>query len=130
MTSWMEERDRLLAQTQAFVLQVAAAHPTRADVGKILIDPAIIDATATAAPAEPVDTPAPIAIAEPPVELIRALRPVASERSVITQRVEAFRARQARMLEEREAYSATMQAKIRSELKFGELGNEAETSRL
>ena len=27
MTSWMEERDRLVAQTQAFVQQVAAAHP-------------------------------------------------------------------------------------------------------
>ena len=92
MSAWMEERDRLLAQTEAFVLQVAAAHPTRANVEKILIDPAIIDATATAAPAEPVDTPAPIAIAEPPVELIRALRPVASERSVITQRVEIGRA--------------------------------------
>ena len=122
MTSWMEERDRLVAQTQAFVQQVAAAHPKdlAGSVEKAPIE-TVETATIEAAPDMPALDAAPAAVAAP----VRRVVPVASERSDIQARVAAFRARQARMNEEREAYNQTMQAKIRKQL-----GNEAGTSRL
>ena len=136
MTSWMEERDRLVAQTAAFVQQVAAAHPVKAEVNKTPIHIEVVEAVAVALPAEPVEAPAlPAAVAEPAatiatVQQIAALRPVVSERTQIMQRVAAFRARQARLNDERDAWYETMQSKIRSELKMDGLGNEAEGSRL
>jgi hypothetical protein len=48
-----------------------------------------------------------------------------SERAYITQRVAAFRARQGRMIEEREAYYETVKAKIQTVL-----GNESRNGRL
>lgn len=132
MPSWMEERDRLMAQTQAFVQQVAAAHPqvpTSGDIERLLRD-RVKPIAAAAAPAEKSSvapatdagsTPAPIATAAPPA----ARRPPVSERTDIQQRVAAFRARQARMNAEREAYYETMQAKIRRGL-----GNEPGSGRL
>lgn len=138
MTSWMEERDRLVAQTQAFVQQVAAAHPkhaVRPEIEKILVEQEPVKAAIeTPAPPAPSDLPArtgpvapaslamPMAVLEAPT---RALRPVDSERSDILARVATFRARQARMNEEREAYYKTVQAKIRSEL-----GNEVDSGLL
>jgi hypothetical protein len=104
MPSWMEERDRLMAQTQPIA---AAAAPAE----KLTVAPAT-DAGSTSAP---------IATAAPPA----ALRPPVSERTDIQQRVAAFRARQARMNAEREAYYETMQAKIRRGL-----GNEPGSGRL
>jgi len=130
MTSWMEERDRLVAQTQAFVQQVAAAHPKDSarppvelpPIETAAVETAVIKA-ATPVPASPAPADAaPMAVAAAPV---RFVAPVASERSDIQARVAAFRARQARMNEEREAYNQTMQAKIRKQL-----GNEAGASRL
>ena len=123
MTSWMEERDRLVAQTQAFVQQVAAAHPKdlAGPVEKAPIETVETAAIEAAAPDMPALDAAPAAVAAP----VRRVVPVASERSDIQARVAAFRARQARMNEEREAYNQTMQAKIRKQL-----GNEAGTSRL
>ena len=136
MTSWMEERDRLIAQTQAFVQQVAAAHPVKAEVEMNPIRIEMVEAVAIALPAEPFEAPAlPAALAEPaaPVataQQILALRPVASERSQIMERVAAFRARQARLNDERDAWYQTMQSKIRNDLKTSDAGNEAEGSRL
>ena len=136
MTSWMEERDRLIAQTQAFVQQVAAAHPVKAEVDMTPIRIEMVEAVAIALPAEPFEAPAlPVALAEPaaPVataQQILALRPVASERSQIMERVAAFRARQARLNDERDAWYETMQSKIRNDLKLDGLGNEVEDRRL
>ena len=134
MPSWMEERDRLMAQTQAFVQQVAAAHPhvsRRPEVEKPLGDkveaiapaPSQPEASAPVAPtADAILATRSIAIASAPPA---ARLPPVSERSDIQQRVAAFRARQARMNAEREAYYETMQAKIRSGL-----GNEPGGGRL
>ena len=139
MTSWMEERDRLLAQTQAFVQQVAAAHPVKVAIDKTAIDVAEIEALVAAAevalPAEPAQAPILVTVVEPPATIatakeIMALRPIVSERSQIMERVAAFRARQARINDERDAYYETMQSKIRSELKLVGPGNEAGDSRL
>ena len=138
MTSWMEERDRLLAQTQAFVQQVAAAHPVKVAIDMTAIDVAEIETVAAvevALPAEPAQAPILVTVVEPPATIatakeIMALRPIVSERSQIMERVAAFRARQARLNDERDAYYETMQSKIRSELKLAGPGNEAEGSRL
>ena len=138
MTSWMEERDRLLAQTQAFVQQVAAAHPVKVAIDKTAIDVAEIETVAAvevALPAEPAQAPILVTVVEPPATIatakeIMALRPIVSERSQIMERVAAFRARQARINDERDAYYETMQSKIRSELKLAGPGNEAGDSRL
>jgi hypothetical protein len=132
MTSWMEERDRLVAQTAAFVQQVAALHPhvsSRPEIEKLLADKAEAIEPAPPAVEAPVAPTAsavlatrPTAIASrPPAE---RLKPV-SERSDIMERVAAFRARQARMNAERESYYETMRAKIRSKL-----GNEPGNDRL
>jgi hypothetical protein len=129
MISWMEERDRLVAQTQAFVQQVAAAHPK--EPARPVIEQLMVVETAPELPAA-IEAPAPTppALAEPMAPMaisapVQPLPPIASERSDILQRVAAFRARQARMNEERETYYQTMQAKIRHDL-----GNEAGTGRL
>ncbi|WP_299803755.1 hypothetical protein [Tardiphaga sp.] len=135
----MEERDRLVAQTQAFVQQVAAAHPketARPEIEQILVDKVAVTAAAIDAPAPPAQAgPAPAApltaVAQPVAPTAvsaapaRSLPPVVSERAEILERVAAFRARQAQMNEEREAYYETIKAKIRSDL-----GNEAGTGRL
>lgn len=125
MTTWMEERDRLLAQTQAFVQQVAAAHPqvsARPEIEKLLAD----KAEAIVPAPSPPEVVAPVA---PTANAVLAVRPIAtasappaarlpvSERSDIMERVAAFRARQARMNAERETYYETMRAKIRSQLR-------------
>jgi len=131
MTSWMEERDRLVAKTLAFVQGVAAAHPTKA-AQPVPAEAAVI------APSESV--PAPSVVASQVVSQATAAQqtaPVAtvpakptassdiSERAYITQRVAAFRARQGRMIEEREAYYETVKAKIQTVL-----GNESRNGRL
>ena len=139
MTSWMEERDRLLAQTQAFVQQVAAAHPVKVEIDKTAIDvveiEAVVAAVEVALPAEPAQAPILVTVVEPPATIatakeIMALRPIVSERSQIMEWVAAFRARQARINDERDAYYETMQSKIRSQLKLVGPGNEAGDSRL
>jgi hypothetical protein len=130
----MEERDRLVAQTAAFVQQVAAAHPhvsSRPEIEKLLAD----KAEAIQPAPSPPEVVAPVA---PTADAILATRPIAnassppaarlppaSERSDIMERVAAFRARQARMNAEREAYYETMRAKIRSGLR-----NQAGSDRL
>ncbi|MDB5656396.1 MAG: hypothetical protein JWQ94_4009 [Tardiphaga sp.] len=131
MTSWMEERDRLVAQTEAFVQQVAAARPKVP--AKPMLETTPTDDVKVGLPAPPaavkVAPATPPAAAMPPSAVVAtpvpSLKPVASERTDILQRVAAFRARQARMNDEREAYNETMQAKIRAEL-----GNEADGSGL
>jgi hypothetical protein len=144
MASWMEERDRLVAQTAAFVQQVAAAHPhvsARPEVEKLLADnSAAIEpcpsepvpsepAASEPAPSEPAPLPPQVvAPVVPTVDAVLATRPVVrvsarpaarlpvSERSDIMERVAAFRARQARVNDEREAYYETVRAKIRNQL--------------
>lgn len=118
MASWKEERDRLVAQTLAFVQQVAAAHPVAASKH--------IDETA-----------------EPTVEIARRQLPApaerildalpervthyakVSERVEINERVAAFKQRQLLLNREREAYYETVQARIRNSLR-----NQSDADRL
>jgi hypothetical protein len=139
MASWKEERDRLVAQTLAFVQQVAAAHPAAASklglgsspplagIGTVVASPAAdtielpdaIDKAATNSIGDVTD----IAGAPVPANILADLpkRPTqyakASERSDISQRVAAFQARQTTLNREREAYYDSVQARIRSSLR-------------
>ena len=133
MTSWMEERDRLVAQTMAFVQQVAAAHPTPVTVPprEAPSEQIIVAdfATQPDGPAVLLPEPEVSAVAAQPVEPSTTLPPPfatpVSERDDIMQRVAAFRARQGRIIEEREAYYEAVKAKIKTVL-----GNESGDGRL
>jgi chorismate mutase len=148
MTSWKEERDRLVTQTLAFVQRVAAANPGASRLHKSvqhLREPIAVSATpeVTAMPTTPatVDSPPPVEVSPeigtlgsgaPPPRLLaaamlanQALYSTASERAEIIQRVAAFKARQSQIGREREAYYETMQARIRSVL-----GNDSSNGRL
>jgi len=137
MASWKEERDRLVAQTLAFVQQVASAHPAAASKLGLAPVPASEEVHATTASPDPelisrpdtvaeptINAPTPgIEIASAPTNIVADLpkRPTqyapVSERSDITQRVEAFKARQMTLNREREDYYDSMQARIRSALR-------------
>lgn len=129
MASWKEERDRLVAQTLAFVQQVASAHPTTASklgmtsTGAPLpgsspvveaIDAPIANTVVLDAQLESAAVPSNVA-ADLPVRPTQYA--TASERSDITQRVAAFKARQTTLNREREAYYDSVQARIRSSLR-------------
>jgi hypothetical protein len=136
MASWKEERDRLVAQTLAFVQHVASAHPAAAS--KLGLGSAGVPAQAETAPQPSlpqaievsdeltVDTPPPAIdpeAASTPPHILAELptRPTkystTSERSAITQRVAAFKERQMTLNREREAYYDSVQARIRSSLR-------------
>ena len=118
MASWMEERDRLVEQTRAFVAGVAAAAaPSRQS------DLTAADATqGPAAPdvaAETVPAPATSVGSIEPIAMPPRLKPVAaavSERAEIIQRVAAFQAHQSRVSRERDAFYEATQSKIRDVL--------------
>ena len=138
MASWKEERDRLVAQTLAFVQHVASAHPTAAS--KLGLSSSVTTEGAHVAPVSPpadaiVVVPEAVAVpsedAQPlsietssaPNDIVADLpeRPTlyapVSERSDITQRVAAFKARQLTLNREREDYYDRVQARIRSSLR-------------
>jgi hypothetical protein len=123
MASWMEERDRLVAQTAAFVQQVAAAHPQvpiRPEIERLLGDKAqaIEPAASPPVPVAPVTPSAGDILKALPIAAAPLRRPPPiSERSDIMERVATFRTRQARMNDEREAYYQTMREKIYSKLR-------------
>lgn len=141
MTSWKEERDRLVAQTLAFVQQVAAAHPAAASKLGIRSAPDHVRVeTAAIKPlpeamdlrqmiGEPLpDAPSVIIGSEqlpppPPTNILadlphrRSQYSTASERAEISNRVAAFKERQMRLNRERAAFYDNMQERIRSALR-------------
>ena len=142
MKPWMKERDLLLQQTLAFVQGVVAAKPTRiastgpvalsappaagspVDVSSAGVSSVELSSVAAAAHDDILSRPA-----SPPIfsqrVLPRQVLPPASERADILKRVAAFRAHQGRLLQERETYYETVQAKIKTVL-----GNEMTAGRL
>ena len=115
VATWMEERDRLVEQTRAFVAGVAAAAaPAQgpADVQEKAAGPT--------APAEATVAPYPDNAVKPiqAPHIARKLKPAAavSERAEISQRVAAFQAHQSRVSREREAFYEATQSKIRDVL--------------
>jgi hypothetical protein len=128
VASWMEERDRLVEQTRAFVAGVeAATAPTRMRAAPVPEDVPSQQAQAVIAVAVP---PAPVVLVnsiEPPrmPPRLKTVAKAVSERAEISQRVAAFRAHQIRLSREREAFYEATQSKIRNEL-----GNEFKPGQL
>jgi hypothetical protein len=137
MASWKEERDRLVAQTLAFVQQVAAAHPAAASKFGLAssrtfatseadyLSPAPDIVEMHQATGEPIADIAPVGIETGipmPADIAADLPKrsprysAASERSDIAQRVATFKARQMTLNREREAYYDSVQARIRTSL--------------
>ena len=105
--SWMNERDALIAQTMAFVEQVAGKKPET--MARVEIVP--IDAI------QQVERPV-------QVEVPRSNRPVSTAPSVreeIRSRIETFRAHQHRFHREREEYFKSVLAKARASTGGGNL---------
>lgn len=137
MTSWKEERDRLVAQTVAFVQQVTAANRSAPQPRKSvqplrepIVVPVAPEAAITPTPPAPTDRPPVVAASSetgkqgsgpPSPQLLtgsippnHALYSTAWDRADIVQRVAAFKARQSQISREREAYYETMQTRIRT----------------
>ena len=147
MASWKEERDRLVAQTLAFVQHVAAAHPGTAKKLGIAAPTATVNAEAAEASTPIEITEIPVAdigstdalaneaeadtLAPPINNIIDDLpaRPqiyaTTSERAEIVRRVASFKARQQTLNRDREAYYEAMRARIRTSL-----GNGSDDKRL
>jgi hypothetical protein len=147
MASWKEERDRLVAQTLAFVQEVAAAHPVAAQRLNIwqppshapshasdstVTSPAIMEADRLTAPALIVHAAnAAIETSERSSQDLPVAGPTnvpsparrdplysgPSERAEILKRVASFKARQAQMIHERDVYYEAMQTRIRTTLR-------------
>jgi hypothetical protein len=109
MKSWMEERDLFIAQTMAFVEEVAASTPTP-------VAPQIV-----AAPIDQVqnaEKPIPVEAerVEAPAEPIATLRPRIDERAEIQKRVASFRAHQVRLIQDRDQFFRSVMTKIGNSL--------------
>jgi hypothetical protein len=108
MKSWLQERDLFLAQTMAFVEEIAASRPTP-------VKPHMI-----AEPTRPVrsaDQPIPVEperVVDPPAEPIAAPKPLPAidERAEITRRVASFKAHQLRLIQDRDRFFRSVMMKI------------------
>ncbi|WP_036054037.1 hypothetical protein [Bradyrhizobium sp. URHD0069] len=114
MKSWMEERDRLIAQTMAFVEEVAASTPSR-------VAPQII-----AAPIDLVqNAEQPVQLkrerVEAPAEPIATSGPRTRERAEIQKRVASFRAHQLRLIQDRDQFFRSVMTKIDDQRPSGSL---------
>jgi hypothetical protein len=99
MKSWMEERDLFIAQTMAFVEEVAASTPTPVEPQLVAVP---IDQVQKEVQPIPVDRER----VEAPAEPIATLRPRIDERAEIQRRVASFRAHQVRLIQDRDQFSA------------------------
>ena len=126
MTSWKEERDRLVAQTLAFVQEVAAAHPA-APQPMTGMEPTTDNAKSVASSERgpQLCNVNDIQSADQHHARYSAVASAASDRTDIMKRVAAFKARQVQMIKDRETYYEAMQVRIRSSLR-----NESERDRL
>lgn len=143
MASWQEERDRLIAQTQAFVQRVAAARSSAAMspsapvplAGETVVESAVPLPAAGLIEFQP-DPSLEVSEAVPPDMLDLSCLPIAapgaqpfykpaSERADILRHVASFQARQRKMMRDRETYYELMQAQIRKSL-----GNDSDPDRL
>ena len=107
MKSWMEERDLFIAQTMAFVEEIAASMAVAVvpQIVAVPIDqlqnaeqPRSVDAKRTDAPAEPSAAPRPLSSID--------------ERAEIQKRVASFRAHQVRLIQDRDQFFHSVMTKI------------------
>ena len=106
MKSWMEERDLFIAQTMAFVEEIAASKAIAVpQIVAIPIDqlqnaehPRSVEAKWIDAPAEPSAAPRPLSSID--------------ERAEIQKRVASFRAHQVRLIQDRDQFFHSVMTKI------------------
>lgn len=111
MTTWMEERDLLIAQTMAFVREVAAAAPTRDRPPNLPIEQETVEAQTD----DVLNAEQPIEVgrvAAPPQ--VARLRPRSGvdERAEILNRVASFKANQAKFLQDRDKFFRAAMTRI------------------
>jgi hypothetical protein len=119
MKTWMQERDLLIAQTMAFVEEVAAATAIRADPSSVAVMPTSIELHIVAPPIE-LQAPVELQNAEQPLEIepiaasmARLIpRSAVDERAEIMKRVASFKAHQARFLEDRDKFFRAAMTRI------------------
>lgn len=136
MTGWREERDRLVAQTLAFVQQVAAAHSSHPTSRARGSDPDDADANhgtihaLTSSIVVPETTEAELTVESMDAAIQTTTAAIAADlsrhhviyssnadRAEIAERVAAFKARQTSQHQAREAYYQATQARIRTALR-------------
>ena len=114
MSTWMEERDLLIAQTMAFVEEVAAATPIRAEQPSVAVKPKLIEPeiVATTTELQNAEQPAEIeSIAATPLARL-VPRSALDERAEIMRRVASFQAHQAKFLEDRDKFFRAAMTRI------------------
>ena len=118
MKSWMEERDLLIAQTMAFVEEVAASTPVRREP-IVAATSTPVEAQIAAAPRDNVqnaERPMEVEprLAEAPPQPIGrlALLSAVDERTEILNRVASFKAHQARFFQDRDRFFRAMMTNI------------------
>ena len=106
MKSWMEERDLLIAQTMAFVEEVAAALPIRAEPPT--------DGAQVAVPIENAEHPLEVESVAVSLQPIARLIPHSAlgERAEILKRVASFKDHQARFLQDRDKFFRAAMTRI------------------
>lgn len=116
MKSWMQERDRLIAETNAFVQAVAAstrrlvkAQTAAASTNQVqkAVQPIRLEPEQAEAPPKPVDRLTPLARMD--------------ERAEIAKRIASFKAHQARFSEDREKFFRSVMTKIKQQRSSGSL---------
>ena len=108
MKSWMEERDLLIAQTMAFLEDVAAAVPIRAE------PPTVAAKSLVAAPIENAERPIevePVAVSPQPIARLIP-HSALGERAEILKRVTSFKDHQARFLQDRDTFFRAAMTRI------------------
>jgi hypothetical protein len=110
MKSWIQERDRLIAETMAFAKEIAASTPApvKAQIATAPTDqvqeagqPIQVEPEQAEAPPKPIDRRTPLARMD--------------ERAEIARRIASFKAHQARFSEDREKFFRSVMTKIENQ---------------
>jgi hypothetical protein len=116
MKSWMQERDLLIAQTMAFVEEVAAAAPIRDRPPNISVTPTSVEQETVAAPTDDLlnaEQPIEVELVAAPPQVARLIaRSAVDEREEILNRVASFKAHQARFLQDRDEFFRAAMTRI------------------
>jgi hypothetical protein len=108
MKSWLEERDLFIAQTMAFVEEIAASRPTPVKPHMIAEPTGSVRSADQPVPVEPEQ------VVDPPVEPVATLKPLPAidERAEITRRVASFKTHQLRLIQDRDRFFRSVMMKI------------------
>ena len=116
MKSWIEERDLLIAQTMAFVEEMAAAVPIRDKLPNISVTPTSVEQETVEAPNDDLlnaEQPIEVELVAAPPQVARLIpRLAVDEREDILNRVASFKAHQAKFLQDRDEFFRAAMTRI------------------